>query len=96
MTVSLDEDGLADALISMKGNLRRVYPVFERLEKHHNMDSDDVAVRYVQKLQLSPDRGVITTALRQHSQLKKLLTRVMEKGWTGADEKAAIKFLQKS
>ncbi len=95
MTASLDEDGLAAALVKMRGNLRRVYPIFQRLDKAHSMDSDDVAVLYVQKLQASPHRQTIVQALKQHDPLRNLLVRVMEEGWTGADERAAINFLKK-
>jgi hypothetical protein len=95
VTVSMDEDGLADALVAMRGNLPRVQAIFEKLEKSHNSDSDDVAVLYVEKLQASPHRSVIVNALKQHPSLKSKLIQLMEEGWTGADEKAAIEFLKK-
>ncbi|MEZ6134538.1 MAG: hypothetical protein R3C53_06485 [Pirellulaceae bacterium] len=95
VTVSMDEDGLAEALVGMRGNLQRVYPIFQRLESKHNSDSDDVAVLYVEKLQSSPHNQVIVNALKQHKDLKTLLIRVMEKGWTGSDERKAIDFLKK-
>jgi hypothetical protein len=61
----------------------------------HNSDADDVAVLYVRKLRRSANSQMILSALRMHRPLKSLLIRVMEEGWTGADERAAIEFLSK-
>ncbi len=94
VTVSLDEEGLADALVAMRGNLPRVQAVFDKLEKSHNSDSDDVAVLYVEKLQASPHRSAIVSALKLNPTLKNKLIQLMDEGWTGADEKAAIAFLR--
>ena len=71
-----------------------MHAVFEKLDRSHNSDADDVALHYVQKLQTSPHRTIITSALQQHPTLKSLLIRIMHEGWTSAQEKAAIEFLK--
>lgn len=94
VTVSMDEDGLATALVRMGRNAPRVRSVFERLKTHHNSDSDDVALLYVEKLRKAPDGKNTLAAIRADPPLKKLLITVMEKGWTTAREKEAIGFLR--
>jgi hypothetical protein len=94
VTFNMDEDGLAEALVNMRANMQRIYPIFQRLDQHHNSDADDVALLYVQKLQKSPNKSVIVAALKQHEPLRKLLIKVMDEGWTTSEEKAAISFLQ--
>lgn len=94
MTVSMDEQGLADALFAMGTNMQRVYPIFRRLESAHPSDVDDVAVKYVQKLRASPTATPIRGALKSHAQLRTLLVRAMKGGWTSAEEKSAIGFLE--
>ena len=54
MTFNMDEDGLAEALIAMSGNTRRIAAIFARLDKKHNSDADDVAGLYVKRLRKSP------------------------------------------
>ncbi len=94
LTASLDEDGLAETLVGMGTNLPRVQAVFEKLGQSHNSDADDVAVLYVQKLQVSPQRNTIVGAFKQRPTLRNLLIRIMDEGWTSAEEKAAIAFLK--
>ncbi len=93
-TFNMDEDGLADALVAMKANLIRVHKIFEYLDKKHNSDVDDVAVLYVKKLRQSVFSHMVLAALKQHMPLRSLLIRVMEEGWTGSDERAAINYLK--
>src|SRR5262245_20632350 len=54
VTFNMDEDGLAKALAAMGTNMRRVKSIFEHLNKKHNSDADDVAVRYVKEIRKSP------------------------------------------
>jgi hypothetical protein len=91
MTFNMDEAGLANALVAMGGNMRRVRSIFEHLEANHGSDVDDIAVLYVAEVAKSP---ALKTALRAERPLVQLLTRVMSGGWTGADEKKAVAFLQ--
>ena len=91
VTVNMDEDGLARALVAMGTNLRRVQSIFEYLNRNHNEDADDVAVRYVNQILKVP---AVKTALRKCSTLVALLVRVMDEGWTDDEEKKAIASLQ--
>ncbi|HMB69165.1 MAG TPA: hypothetical protein VKU85_07625 [bacterium] len=94
VTVSMDEDGLATALVRMGRNLPRVRSVFERLKTHHPSDSDDVALLYVEKLRRGTNGAAVLGALKSEPALRKLLIDVMDGGWTTAREKEAIRFLR--
>lgn len=91
MTVSLDEEGLANALVGMGVNMPRVYDIFIRLDDAHNSDVDDVALLYLEKVN---QRSDILRAIKSHKRLKTLLIKSLDEGWTSAREKAAIKQLQ--
>jgi len=91
VTFNMDEDGLAKALAAMGTNMRRVKAIFEHLNKKHNSDADDVAVRYVNLITNSP---TIVAALKAEKPLVELLIRVMDEGWTSDEEKKAIEFLR--
>ena len=91
VTFDMDEEGLADALVAMGGNTRRVLAIFEHLDDKHNSDADDVAVLYVQRIQKSPG---LSAAVKADRPLTNLLVKVMDEGWTSNDEKKAIAFLQ--
>ncbi|MCA9193264.1 MAG: hypothetical protein KDB03_15945 [Planctomycetales bacterium] len=93
MTVSMDEDGLATALVKMGLNMPRIFAIFQRLNESHNSDADDVALLYVKKLRAA-HASHIFAAIKQHNQLLKLLIRVMEEGWTTTAEKDAIQYLK--
>lgn len=91
ITFKMDEAGLADALIAMGGNIRRVSAIFAHLDKKHNSDADDVAELYVNRLRKSP---ATAGAIRADGSLVALLIRILDDGWTSAGEKAAIAFLR--
>ena len=86
MTLNMDEEGLAAALIRMGANAPRVKRILQRLRDVHWTDSDDVAVHYVEKSSVAQlramkqaDPGVIS-----------LLIALLESGPTMADEERAI------
>jgi hypothetical protein len=94
MTLSLDEEGLAQCLADMGVNMKRVRPIFEHLEKRHNSDIDDVAVLYVNKVRTAANSNAVIAALKSDRTLVQLLIRAMDEGWTTGDEKKAIDFLK--
>ena len=91
VTFDMDEDSLANAIAAMGTNTRRVLSIFQHLNDKHNSDADDVAVRYVDKIKHS---AATLTALKADRPLVALLVRILEEGWTSAEEKKAIAFLQ--
>jgi hypothetical protein len=91
MTASMDEDGLANALLGMGTNMPRIYNIFRRLDDAHRTDVDDVALLYVEKIRHRRD---LLSAAKSHAQLRALLIRSMEEGWTSDRERAAIRLLQ--
>ncbi|MCA9009792.1 MAG: hypothetical protein KDB01_08600 [Planctomycetaceae bacterium] len=91
VTFRMDEDGLAAALAAMGTNTRRVQSIFEHLDRNHNSDADDVAVRYVDLIKSS---GSTVNALKANRTLITLLIKVMDEGVTTQDEKKAIAFLK--
>lgn len=93
VTASMDEEGLADALVSMDTNIPRVQAIIEHLDKKHNSDADDVALLYVQKVQKAGNKSQIAQAIRSAPTFRKLLNRVMDEGWTSSEEKSAIAFI---
>jgi hypothetical protein len=94
ITVSMDEKGLANAMIGMGRNVPRVKAVFERLWKNHRSDVDDVAKHYIQGLQASQKGREILDLVRSDLALKKLLIQSLEKGWTTGKERDAINVLK--
>lgn len=91
VTFNMDEDGLAKSLAAMGTNLRRVQNVLEYLNQSHRSDADDVAVRYVDQVLKVP---AIKSSLKNSKPLVSLLIRVMDEGYTGANEKKAIASLK--
>ncbi len=87
LTASMDEDGLANALVDMGVNMERITNIFVRLEDAHYTDSDDVAVLYIEKIK---HRANILETVRRMSKLKAVLTKCLEQGWTTDREKRAI------
>ena len=91
MTFNMDEDGLADALAAMGGNTPRVRKIFDHLDANHNSDADDVAVRYVNRVR---HRADVAQAIRRDQPLRDRLIKVLDEGWTSAEEKRAIEWLR--
>jgi hypothetical protein len=95
VTFSMDEQGLAECLVEMGVNTRRVKAVFEYLKFNHWSDADDVAMKYLALLgQSARIEGVVNS----DAQLRQLLIGILQHkgrpGWTTSAESAAIKKLQ--
>ncbi len=91
LTFNMDEEGLADCLIAMGVNMRRVGAVFAYLEENHSNDSDDVAQYYLDKVRAS--RPEIGRALAKTPELRKRLTHILGAGWTSSGEQKDIDYL---
>ncbi len=92
-TLNMDEEALADALISeCSTNLQHVYEVIKRLDEHYNTDSDDVATLYVDRLKL-PQNRAISMNVATNEPLRKLLIKVMTEGYTAGGESDNIEYL---
>jgi hypothetical protein len=90
MTVNMDEKALAKFCAGLGVNTARLRGIFDRLEKTHYTDSDDVAVEYVELLtdqQLAALQSTDPVFVRQ-------LIRLLEDGFVAGDERRAIKRLQ--
>lgn len=90
MTAHMDENGLARALFDMGTNMPRVYNIFGRLDEVHNSDVDDVALAYIERLRSRPD---LIMSVRNHPQLRALLIRSLDEGYTSDREYAAIRLI---
>lgn len=95
VTFSMDEAGLAHALVRMGHNLPRVTGVFRYLANYHWSDVDDVALLYIEELQHVPQGPGLLQAIRSERPLLDLLVRALEGGWTSGRERAAIDFLKR-
>jgi hypothetical protein len=95
VTFSMDEAGLARALVKMGHNAPRVLGVFEYLSAYHWSDVDDVALLYVEELQHAPQGPGILQAIATEPRLLRLLVDSMESGWTSGRERNAIDFLKR-
>lgn len=90
MTVSLDEKGLAEYCVLQDTNVRRLRSIFDRLEKAHPTDSDDVALEYVNLLSDEQIARLKATDQGFVDQLKRLL----HSGVVFGDESAAASRLE--
>lgn len=86
MTVNMDEKGLAKFCVALGTNTRRLRAIFDRLEKAHYTDSDDVAVAYVDLLNDQQIAALKTTDAAFVAQL----VRLLKAGYTARDERRAI------
>lgn len=93
MTVSMDEEGLANYLVRVGNNPTRLKSIFKWLDDKHNSDADDVAVLYAEKMRRSHD-AVLRTIAQADKGLIELLIKCMDEGWTAADEKREIDYLK--
>jgi hypothetical protein len=92
-TVSMDEEGLAQALVQEVGtNTSLALRVFVRLDEHYNSDADDVAEIYVNEVRRRG--GALLASVRGNRELVQRLIKVMGEGWTSGGEKDCIKFLR--
>lgn len=87
MTAHMDEAGLAGALHDMGSNMPRIYAIFQRLDEVHNSDVDDVALLYVERIR---SNSSLVMAVRNHPQLRALLIRSLDEGFTTDREYAAM------
>jgi len=95
ITFSMDEEGLADDLISFGNNHPRIQAIFEYLDAHHNSDADDVAFQYVKRMRMQLGEGGAKNMLTSmKSNLVPLLVKLMEEGITTDDEKKCIAYLK--
>jgi hypothetical protein len=93
LTLNMDEDGMAAALIEEVGtDMDRVHQVFSRLSEHHQTDVDDVAEIYVGLVR--KQQGPVLAALGNHKALIELLIKSMDEGWTSSGERSCIDFLK--
>ena len=85
--ISMDEDGLASALVKMGANIPRVTKIFKRLDAHHNFDVDDVAFLYLEKIR---HNSKVQSAVKNDITLNKLLYKSLDEGWTTKAEYKAM------
>lgn len=90
---STNEEAIATAIIKeCSYEMDKVMAVFKELDWAYSTDADDIAVRYVQKLQSAPMQ--VKLAFKRHKRLRNLLISIMESGWTGNDEIKAIAYVR--
>jgi len=93
VTLSMDEEGLANALYKEHGSeAAKVHAVFKELNENRNSDADDVAEIYVRLLM--KHKGHALDVVKHNPKLRDLLAEVMKKGWTTAGEQECIDFLK--
>ncbi|MEI5665259.1 hypothetical protein WBO78_07765 [Bosea sp. CCNWLW174] len=86
---STDEAAIANALYSEMGiDLDRVHDVFMAMNESFTTDADDVAVLYLRKV--FAGRGLVQEALRLNRACRDTLIRILDDGWTTAEERGLI------
>jgi len=95
MTFNMDEQGLANALAGMGTNVERIFKVFARLDDKHNADADDVAVYFMRKLQSPAGKSLLRKFMTVKPGLIELLIKILDDGWTTAEEQKFIDQLEK-
>ena len=89
----MDEAGLATAIHGELGaNMADVYAVFDELNQNRNSDADDVANAYLNIVRSR--KGSIETAIKSDTRLKNLLIKILDEGYTSAEEQKNIDFLK--
>lgn len=89
VTISMDEAGLAKALVKLDRNLVRVYSIFDHLRRNHNSDSDDVAVEYIRQIKST----ALGAQVQRDPRLKTLLKEILSTGIVTSSDREALKFL---
>lgn len=89
-TLSMDEEGLAKALLAEDS--QTTLAVFVRLDDEYNSDADDVAELYVNLIKARG--GPAVTTLKANKPLIHRLIKVMDEGWTSSGEEECIRFLR--
>lgn len=90
VTWDMDEEGLAQALVGLGYNFRRVNAIMRYLDSHESTDSDDVALEYVNRVRDTP----LGRQVRLDAPLRETLIRVMDEGITFPSEHRAIEWLR--
>ncbi|RCW81393.1 hypothetical protein [Paracoccus lutimaris] len=90
VTFNMDEKGLAKFCAGLGNNTKRLRSIFDRLENHHDSDSDDVAVLYVEQLTDQQLRALQTT----DPVFVQQLVRLLQDGFVAGDERRAIERLK--
>lgn len=90
MTVNMDEKGLAQFCAALGNNTERLRRIFDRLEKVHFTDSDDVALEFCR---IKSDAELAELA-RIDPMLTAQLIRLLKAGYTSGSEQAAIDRLE--
>lgn len=84
-----DEEGIADALYREVGiNMDRVHEIFLAMDESYSTDADDVAVLYLHKI--FAGGGPVLEALRLNVACRATLIRILDEGWTSAEEARLI------
>lgn len=92
--VSTDEKGMADSLLNeCSYELDKVYAVFVQLNDKYSTDADDVARIYVDNIR-NRSNQLVKNAFSAHIALRKYLINILEDGWTSAEERQCIQYLQ--
>jgi len=91
LTASMNERGLAAALVEMGQNLPRVTAIFQRLDSAHNSDVDDIAELYVRGIE---NNQALLNVVRRDSRLRELLIQSLDEGVTFGGEQSAIDLLR--
>lgn len=83
--LSVDADGIARALVYECGiNMDRALAVFGILRRDYSMSSDNVAVRYVERVRSAG--GSLLHALRLHGGMREMLTSLLRGGYRSGRE----------
>ncbi|AKJ06205.1 Putative membrane-associated [Archangium gephyra] len=89
----VDEAGMARALAREQlTNPRFVQAVFQSLDHDYTTDADDIALEFVR---LARQDATLTRQLRQDRSLRELLIRLLDEGWTSAQEQETIQYLRR-
>lgn len=91
LTLSMDEEGLAQDLVKMGLNEPRVTKIFKRLDDKHNSDSDDVARYYINAMKKSTTGDTVLKTMK--STLVPLLKKILSEGYTSDADQDCINYL---
>lgn len=90
VTLNMDEKGLAAFCVGLRNNTQRLKRIFTQLEKHHQTDSDDVAVHYVEML----GDNALQVLQQTDAGCVAQLMRILRAGVAAADERRAVRWLR--
>jgi uncharacterized protein (TIGR02594 family) len=90
--MTMDEEGLAQALYGKGKDVKLVTAVFKLLDDKYNSDADDVAVEYVQLVKSRA--GAPLEMLKREGPLRELIVQILASGVMATDELKAIQYLR--